>query len=362
MAYRYIDTTDTNNITTNTPIVIGPQRYMDMTGSVWRVSASLGLTMRSDPIVPQQDTATVWLEEANTNKSIKVKWPDGANTVLYPQMQSVQIDVLTNATGTWTKPTGAKFLHIFAFGAGGGGGSGARGTNSIAGGGAGGAGAGMVEWTFNAAYVPTSVAYTNGTGGAGGLAQTSDTQPGLPGGSGGATLFGALILVPGGPGGPGGTNNNGAAPNGGVSQSAMYSGLNGGAGTTTAATAPASLSNRPGGSTGGGGGGAIAVATTNAPALGGYIYGPLVVPGGTPGTTSSGAGGAGSTWTPSAAAMPRPGTGGGGGCADAGGSGSGGAGGFPGGGGGGGSGSKNGTSSGAGGKGGDGLIVIVTHF
>lgn len=79
MAYRYIDTTDTNNIVTNTPIVLGPQRYKDMTGSVWRVSASLGLTMRPDPpIVPETDTATLWLANAAASvRDLRIVWPDG---------------------------------------------------------------------------------------------------------------------------------------------------------------------------------------------------------------------------------------------------------------------------------------------
>jgi hypothetical protein len=276
------------------------------------------------------------------------------------------VDVLTNATGTWSKPTGARAIRIIAFGGGGGGGGGAKGTNvSFAGGGGGGSGAAMVDWTFHADEIASSVSYTNGIGGAGGSSQTTNDTVGLTASNGGNTLFGGYVFASGGTGGQGGTNTGSSST--AAAATAMFAGSNGGAGgVVSSPPAAASISGRPGGSGGGGGGGSIRPASgstiTNAGAASGVIYTATVlsaVAGGDLTTHPNGYDGAG--WTISQSIIPRGATGGGGGTAGSSGIGSGGQGGWPGGGGGGGSGSLNAGNSGSGGKGGDGVIVVITH-
>ena len=277
---------------------------------------------------------------------------------------SVLVEVLTNATGTWTKPSGAKMIRIFAFGGGGGGGSGARGTNvAVAGGGGGGAGASMAEWTFSADEIASSVAYTNGIAGTNGPSISSDNATGLPGGAGGDTIFGPYISAAGGTFGSAGTNATGGT--GATATTRMYSGSNGGAGSSpTSATAGSGINNRAGGATGGGGGGGFtgSASMTNSPAAGGAIQHVVTMAGGVAGTLGSPNGGDGLSVGLGTGLIPRPGTGGGGGYPAFAGSGNGGSGGFPGGGGGGGAGSRAGTASGAGGSGGAGCIVVITHF
>lgn len=277
---------------------------------------------------------------------------------------SVTVQVLTNSTGTWTKPSGAKMIRIIAFGGGGGGGSGARGTNvAVAGGGGGGAGASMADWTFSADELSATVAYTNGIAGTNGPSMGSDNVTGLPGGAGGDTLFGGYISAVGGTYGSAGTNATGGT--GATASTRMYSGSNGGAGSSpTGATAGSGINNRAGGATGGGGGGGYtgSATGTNTPAAGGAIQHVTTLSGGAAGTVASINGSDGASVGLGTGLIPRPGTGGGGGYPGFSGSGNGGAGGFPGGGGGGGAGSRAGTASGAGGPGGAGCIVVITHF
>ena len=278
---------------------------------------------------------------------------------------SVTVQVLTNSTGTWTKPSGAKLVRVIAFGGGGGGGSGARGTNvAVAGGGGGGAGASMADWTFSADELSSTVAYTNGIAGTNGPSMGSDNVTGLPGGAGGDTLFGGYISAAGGTYGSAGTNATSGT--GATASTRMYSGSNGGSGSSpTSATAGSGINNRAGGATGGGGGGGYtgsSTSGTNSPGAGGAIQHVTTLAGGAAGTVSSINGGDGASVGIGTGLIPRPGTGGGGGYPGFSGSGNGGAGGFPGGGGGGGAGSRAGTASGAGGPGGAGCIVVITHF
>lgn len=65
-------------------IVLGPRRNADTTNGVLRLNGGLGLTERTEPITPSATTATLWLEEADTSKSLMMKWPDGTSTALYP--------------------------------------------------------------------------------------------------------------------------------------------------------------------------------------------------------------------------------------------------------------------------------------
>lgn len=179
------------------------------------------------------------------------------------------------SSGTWTKPTGATFVMVEAWGAGGGAASGARraSLNARAGGGGGGGGAYNYR-IFRAAELPSSVAVTVGLGGSGGTAITTDNSNGLTGSNGGNTSFGTFLT---GYGGGGGdivtTTANGG--HGGGTQSAGTSSIVGAPGTGSTAGAAfgggsGSSTTNPGVSSGfGGGGGGSSLQSSSSPTIGG---------------------------------------------------------------------------------------------
>jgi len=105
------------------------------------------------------------------------------------------------AGGTWTMPTGARWVHIKCVGDGGGGGSTAATGASEAAESSGGGGGGYAEAWFDASALTSTVAVTIGTGGAGGAATGSNS-----GSAGTGSSFGAFLTSNGGGGGAGGTN------------------------------------------------------------------------------------------------------------------------------------------------------------
>ena len=258
------------------------------------------------------------------------------------------------SSGTWTKPSGAKFIAVELWGAGGGGSGGAWIQDAP---GKGGGGGSYLYATFEANSLPSTVTVTVGSGGTGGGGQTnSQTNTTANNGTnGGATTFGSYCRANGGSGATRTSNSTGTAgrafSDGGGS--AYFNGGAGG-GSNFNSNGDNGGSAVHGGGGGGGGAGADAVVRT----------------GGTGGTgraigfsLSSGGGGAG------AAGLNQNGTdgqpfcgGGGGGSAQTGFAGRGGHGGIAGGGGGGGSNwSGNGSSpSGSGGNGGNGYCRVYT--
>lgn len=175
-----------------------------------------------------------------------------------------------NANGTWTKPTGAQVVKVFAVAGGGGGGACATaGTNSnvILGGGAGG---GSGEFTVPASTLSSSVAITVGAGGTGGIG-SSNTAPIV----GGNSSFGTLFTVYGGGTTVNETTSNAAGGGGGGGlKSAGSNGTTAGTGTGGGAGGnPLGAAAGVNDSTFGGGGGGEGSLTASATAGGGSVYG-----------------------------------------------------------------------------------------
>lgn len=304
---------------------------------------------------------------------------DGTNLSWTPRPRDRQT---FTSSGTWTKPDGATFVQVEAWGAGGGGGSGRRGASGAdrTGGGGGGGGA-YVSRLFLASDLGATETVTIGAGGAGGAAITTNTTDGNVGSVGGNTTFGSHLTAFGGGGGPagvavgvaggggGGALTAGSGATGGQPRIASSPGaFGGGDGSSGAAGqpsgtggaggggSPAGTASGAGGSSafggaGGGGGGAI----TSADATG------TAGAGGSQAGASGGGGAAGTSGGSPTAGTAGTGFqgGGGGGSSRTAAAGAGGAGGTASGGGGGGA-SENGVNSGAGGAGGNGLVRVTT--
>lgn len=280
----------------------------------------------------------------------------------------VQVFTTTGAN-TWTKPAGAKSVHVQLIAAGGGGGSGRRGAaGSARFGGGGASGGGIAEKTFQASYLGSTETVTVGAGGAGGTAQSVNDTDGNNGVDGGPTSFGGWLKAAFGLKGGGGTAAAGAAGAAvmGYPDPGVFATYGQGGASSTSATAGAGINPTTGIPPGGGGGGGLD--TGNTPRAGGAGGGGLgtngyatAIPGGAGGTV--GAGQAGTPGTAITALVPFGGSGGGGGAANASAAaGAGAAGGKYGAGGGGGGASVNGQTSGVGGAGADGLAIITTYY
>jgi hypothetical protein len=99
-----------------------------------------------------------------------------------------------SSSGTYTKPAGATFVMVEAWGGGGGGGSGRNGRSGGSGsGGAGGGGGSYVTRLFKATDVGGTETVTIASGGSGGASQTSTGTNGNQGTDGGNTTFGSLL-------------------------------------------------------------------------------------------------------------------------------------------------------------------------
>lgn len=315
---------------------------------------------------------------SSSNSGNAVNWSAGTrNVFLTHPARAATVDVqefTSPGTSSWTKPVGAKIVHVVMHGAGGGGGSGRRRSagdvfNSQ---GAGGGVAGSrVELWVGAASLSDTETVIVAAGGTAGAARTVDNTNGADGSQGGATSF-KNWSAQGGFWGNGGSVGTGSSIQGAVraiavtsSGTTLFTGANAG----TNGTGNGGAGSRNGLSAGvGGSGGAVVNAspTTGYTGGAGGRGGSLAVTtsggtggGGTAGTASGGAGGAG------AAADDEyfggdGGGGGGNGTAQA--AGAGGAGGYPGGGGGGGGAGNAGHNSGAGGAGADGYVRVTTYF
>lgn len=290
--------------------------------------------------------------------------------------ESITFSVFT-ANGTYTKPAGLKYAHIFCIGGGGGGASGRRGatlTNRYGGGS--GSGAAIVSMMLPASIISSSNTVTIGAGGTGGAAITTDDTNGNGGSAGGNTLFGGIIVAAGGNGGGAGTAVSGPGANAvsPASCSPAYGpyavGSNtGSAGSNTNASAGThgfgNSTLATGGSNGGGGGGLNTSNTVGNGGNGGGVYQNGVLIAG-PASSAASLNGADnqSVYLHNNQTLTSGyglGTGGAGGTPTAG-KYDGGNGGNYGAAGGGGAGSLNGTNSGKGGNGAGGLCVVMNVF
>ena len=125
------------------------------------------------------------------------------------------VTIFSGTGGSWTKPTGCKFVIVELLGAGGGGGAGGSlATAAVAMGGAGGGGGAWARGVFDAADLASSTTVTCGTGGTAG-ARGAGGAAGGDGGIGGTTDFGGFIYAYGGGGGRGGAVTAAAGAGGG---------------------------------------------------------------------------------------------------------------------------------------------------
>lgn len=189
----------------NTQIALTEDKFTFVAGGISRFIVDTGgvevqngtLDMNSQKIV-ELDTPTASTDAANK------AYVDGLHTIDFQHFSS---------SGTWTKPSNARAVHVICIGAGGGGGSGKRRATGLAraGGAGGGAGYATQQW-FNADSLGASETVTVGTGGTGGAAITADNTNGNAGTAGGDSYFGgttvdnSILKAQGGAAGAGGTN------------------------------------------------------------------------------------------------------------------------------------------------------------
>lgn len=287
-------------------------------------------------------------------------WRGDGTWSIIPGTVSADIQVFsTPGVFAWTKPIGAKVVHVSAIGGGSGGGSGRRGAaGTVRYGGGGAAGNYCATVTLSASLLGATEVVWVGAGGIGGAAVLTDDTDGADGSYGGTSRFGKFVQAQAGQPGQGGTNISSY-------QGFAFDGLGfigGGSGGGNSSPSLKDGRNAPG--IGGGGGGqggwidgANALHNPGTGGASGYflrynpIYGGDIFGSGQNGLNSDvgeaqcgSGGGGGISFGPSQAERV------------------GGMGGFYGGAGGGGAASANGTPSGGGGDGWSGIVIVTTYF
>ena len=336
--------------------------------------AEIGTTGDDDFHFKVSADGSAWNEALKINRS--------TGEVTFPSVAQVVVNKFV-ASGTWTKPVGAKLCRVLITGGGGGGGGGGKAASGTAvTGGGGGGGGGRVEIVIDANDLSATETVTIGSGGSGGTGAVSNGSGGT-GAAGGNTSFGSVVTAYGGGGGSGGNaavasagggggsgraagGNASGATAGSSSQSLAGAGGSGaaggssvgascgagGGGTTAAGAASNGGAAGEGGSAGGSGGGVTSANVFQAGGSGNSGHTQSLVAGG----ASDGTGGSNA-----ATLATRAGQGGGGGAGSVSSNGGiGGLGGAPGGGGGGGGGAQGG-NGGAGANGGRGEVLVITY-
>ena len=298
-------------------------RFADADSSNW-------VALQAPATVASNVTWTLPNADGTASQVLKT---DGAGALGWASPAGATLNEFTGS-GTWTKPSGANFVLVEAWGAGGGGaGGGVGASGSARRGGAGGGGGAYNYRLFKASDLAATVTVTIGAGGA----ASSD---------GGDTTFGSLLTAYGGNGGSGTTGGNGAGTLSGAgtpSNSLQVFGGGDGGNTGTGNTPVGSPGNgsSSGGPGGGGGGGLSTLNNITAAAAGGNQF----VPTGGGGAAGSGNGAAFQGGGGGSGSGANPGAGGTGGIA---------------GGGGGGGGCTSPNTPGAGGAGGPGYCRVYT--
>ena len=336
------------------------QNYVDaaiVAGGVPATTSVLGLVKMS--IAPASPTSPIAVGDNDTRVPTQGEndatagggsfgTPSSSNKfITETYVTNVQkIDTFT-ASGTWTKPIGAKSVRVFVVGAGGGGGGGSYNTTNPWGvGGGGGQGGGLSELSFPASILGATETVTVGTGGTGGAGRAGSNGNGTDGTAGGDSSFGAWLVATGGAKGTGtGTGGTGA----GIGN--VGTGTAGGNGSTGSNPGSVGVSTTTFAPTGGAGG---AGANGGTGSSGGSRSAVATLAGGSPGSNGNavtsnlpiGGTGAGSGASPTVGGTAYPG----------------GNGGLYGGGGGGGAGSGGTNTGGAGGNGANGIIVVISYL
>jgi hypothetical protein len=281
----------------------------------------------------------------------------GLTDSLAAKAGSAQMDVYTTVgTSTWTKPAGAKMVHVSVMSGGAGGGGGAKvASGTSCSGGGGGAGSGCVDLFLRASDLPSSVTVTVGNGGTAG-AGASVIGAGSSGGPGGFSSFGTIVRAERGSGGSGGQVGAQASGGGG----GQFGGNNGGTTTNGGSGQSGGYTNRGGAGGGSGGGVAASPAPLNG-GTGGFGMTTLLA-GGTAGTAGSAGGNGGNGNTTGIPSLFNGSGGGGGGAGSGTTGGNGGAGAGYGTGGGGGGSTYGSGAAGSGGVGAQGIVIVITYF
>lgn len=195
-----------------------------------------------EAVIDGADAGDVTMGNVSTGKY--AKWDNSAGTFnVYADNVGSDVTTYSSGSGSWTKPTSAKFVLLQMWG-----GGGAGGGNTSTAGGAGGGGGSYSEFLLNADDLSSSVSYAVGAGGSG--------STGV-GGDGGGTTFGSYTAfggAGGGGGSAGGTPFGGGGGGGGGSAGAT-GGPSAGAGGGPGAGDAGAVGGDGGDSSFGGGGG-----------------------------------------------------------------------------------------------------------
>ncbi len=194
----------------------GGDAITELTGDVSAVGpGSAVATLNSGIDVTKLADGTV----SNTKFQYINSLSSNAQEQLNTKATIVDVQVF-EASGTWTKPSGASLVEVICIGGGGGGASGTKQASGTAtSGGGSGASAAISNRKFAASLLGSTETVTVAAGGTGGASVTTDSTAANPGGAGGSTTFGTWLRA--GSGNGAGSYTTGAGPAGTAGSSAL---------------------------------------------------------------------------------------------------------------------------------------------